>query len=102
MTADIRTAAQREAKRLRVTSNGREYGMAKLYKDAFVDGAVWGATRVTPTREQIAEVLVSGYSTSYERLNSVNEHDLRVADAVLALLQELAERDHGSERSDTR
>ena len=57
MTADIRTAAQREAMRLRVTSNGREYGMAKLYKDAFVDGAVWCAARITPTREQVEKVL---------------------------------------------
>mgnify|MGYP003450357256 FL=1 len=57
MTADIRTAAQREANRIRVAHNGREYGMAKLYKDAFVDGAVWGAERVTPTREAIAAVM---------------------------------------------
>ena len=47
MTVDIRTAAQRHVNG-QVTDYAREW---------FADGAVWGAERVTPTREQIAEVL---------------------------------------------
>ena len=47
MTADIRTAAQRHVNG-QVTEYAREW---------FADGAVWAAERVTPTREQIAEVL---------------------------------------------
>ena len=78
MTADIRTAAQREAGQLRVTSNGREYGMAKLYKVAFVDGAVWAQARVTPTQAQVESAILGRTATAG-------------AKAVLALLAELAE-----------
>lgn len=93
MSADIRTAAQREAKRLRVTSNGREYGMAKLYKVAFVDGAVWAQARVTPTREQIAEVvrLADGEWNLREGTDREDPrtHGTAIADAILALMQGL-------------
>lgn len=47
-----------------------------------------GAARVTPTREQIAEALGRAYSSSPYR-----DAHLRGADAVLALMQELTERE---------
>ena len=52
MTADIRAAAHHEAK--------ARYGVGRdpvIRRMGFEDGAVWAAARVTPTREQIAEVL---------------------------------------------
>lgn len=62
MTADIRTAAQREAEtlypympaelELHAINRSR-----RLRQKAFNKGAVWAAARVTPTREQIAAVL---------------------------------------------
>ncbi len=95
VTVDIRAAAQREAKRLRVAHNGREYGMAKLYKDAFVDGAVWAAALVTPTREQIAETLVKRRHPRLhwpaETQTQIGQTALRDAGAILALLGGLAE-----------
>lgn len=115
MTADIRTAAQRECvncgnayvptsdtqkfcesmcKRENYMKRryGEEYAAEwRRYKELRAARFTPKPARVTPTREQIAGVLVSGYSTSYERLHPVNEHDLRVADEVLRLLQELAE-----------
>lgn len=51
-----------------------------------IDGAVWAAARVTPTREQIADTLAQ----VYEPADEVLEIDLQAADAVLALMQELA------------
>ena len=97
MTVDIRAAAQREAKRLRVAHNGREYGMAKLYKDAFVDGAVWAAARVTPTREQIEDVLRKSGAwcgdCNFEMDHCSGCKHVRevYAESVLRLIQELAE-----------
>ncbi|MFD1203510.1 hypothetical protein ACFSWE_09620 [Leucobacter albus] len=73
-----------------------------VYRDT--DGVIWQrvedtreavetaiaatAARLTPTREQIAEALSESYQQKYrpsERL-PVNHHDLRAADAVLALM----------------
>lgn len=89
MTAlDVRTAAQAEAERL--TAEHPESPSQDLEDAAFVAGAVWGAAYVTPTREQIAEALAHGYQAKYQpeyRL-AVNHHDLRAADAVLALIEE--------------
>lgn len=62
MTADIRTAAQRTgivpSSRAEAEEKYAGFGTYKHAKvDSFVDGAVWGAARVTPTDEQIAEAV---------------------------------------------
>ncbi|MDI6024481.1 hypothetical protein QBL02_13115 [Leucobacter sp. UT-8R-CII-1-4] len=59
MTApDVRTAAQTEAdERFPETPFAPEN---ESLAEAFIDGAVWGAAYVTPTREQIAEALTTG------------------------------------------
>ena len=54
VTADIRTAAEREAER---KLPGDFSAVLAQYKLGFADGAVWAQQRLTPTREQIAEVL---------------------------------------------
>jgi len=89
---DVRTAAQTEAERL--TAEHPESPSQDLEDAAFVAGAVWGAAYVTPTREQIAEALTAGYDSVYSSRMPVNEHDLRAADSVLALMQGLAEGEH--------
>lgn len=92
MTADIRTAAQREAEsRTSIArSLGSDYDTADL-EQGFVNGAVWGVARVTPTREQIAEALGMAYSSSPYR-----DAHLRGADAALALMQRIACGEHKS------
>lgn len=62
MTADIRTAAQAEAVAnvnfpLYHPSQRMPVDLTPFARSQFIDGAVWGAARVTPTREQIAEEL---------------------------------------------
>ena len=60
MTADIRTAAQREVRK--PASEGNPIAQFGVTTDiAFVRGAVWSAARVTPTREQIAERMRAHY-----------------------------------------
>ena len=94
MTApDVRTAAQTEADS-RYVGNPDHHSLspafAELRREGFIAGAVWGAALVTPTREQIAEALSQAYQQKYrpsERL-PVNHHDLRAADAVLALMRQ--------------
>lgn len=93
---DIRTAAQRESvarvKRIRELAGFADEA-ATWFMPGFEAGAVWAAARVTPTREQIAGVVAA----ALERwLTTDDRHDARdretvVADAVLALMQELAE-----------
>lgn len=88
MTADIRTAAQREAAEryspnLMALHGGAFLDHNEFYRTVFVDGAVWAAARVTPTREQIAEVLNDYLAALYTEEDAV--------DAVLAPMQELAE-----------
>lgn len=119
-SADIRAAAQREAKRIRVTSRGNEYGMDKSYKLGFVDGAEWAAARAAPTREQLVDVLRKHQHDYCEEchmshgctcgwrhkdgslstdeydgedpVGSISEHQTEV---LLALLAGLAEENHG-------
>lgn len=105
MTVDIRAAAEREANRLRVTSHGREYGMSRPYKDGFTDAAVWAQAQLTPTREQIAEVIRShklvhvavsrrsafcacNPSITADADDNRAWFERHLADAILALLQE--------------
>lgn len=103
MTADIRTAAHHEAK--------ARYGVGRdpvIRRMGFEDGAVWGANRVTPTREQIAAVLrkhkLIHVSVSRKSafcacdpsvIAGVDDnrawYEAHMADAVLALMQGLAE-----------
>lgn len=88
MTADIRTAAQREAeKRHRLNPDHRR---ARVF---FTEGAVWGAARVTPTREQLIERIAGEYVAP-----STGEHTevsvplaKSIADIVLDLIAGLAE-----------
>lgn len=84
---DIRAAAQREAMRASgetddVTKQGLEWEWG------FTDGAVWAMSRVTPTREQIAEVLAAQREPEYRH---VEDEDIGDADAVLALIHERME-----------
>ena len=89
MTADIRTAAQRHVNG-QVTEYAREW---------FADGAVWAAARVTPTREQIAEVLRKSGAwcgdCNFEMDHCSGCKHVRevYAESVLRLIQELAEGD---------
>lgn len=79
MTADIRTAAEAEVNK--TAREGNPICEPGVSKDiAFVRGAVWAAARVTPTREQIADAV----SNRPERM--------RIADAVLALIENLTTR----------
>lgn len=74
MTADIRTAAQRAAaERWPDTFVGQIAAKAD-----FVDGAVWGAARVTPTLAQLESAIMGRTATAGAR-------------AVLALMAGLAE-----------
>ena len=87
MTPDIRTAAQRHVNG-QVTEYAREW---------FADGAVWAAARVTPTREQIAEVLRKSGAwcgdCNFEMDHCSGCKHVRevYAESVLRLIQELAE-----------
>ena len=80
MTAGIRAAAQREAKAL--YGVGRDPAIRRM---GFDDGAVWGAKRVTPTRDQLVDALAA-VDVPYDGI------DFYVgADAILALIAGLAE-----------
>lgn len=93
MTA--RTAAQEEAERYKhgliAGCNGVQFDVADVKRRAFVDGAVWGAALVTPTREQIAKAMWEAAPTPdrpWEAApEAVREAGYVLADAVLALLQ---------------
>ncbi len=90
MTADIRTAAQREAKRIYVPAwfpaDHLRVDLSPLARDHFVLGAVWAAARVTPTREQIAKVLDEDRYYDPDLISNLDR-----AGEILALMQELAE-----------
>lgn len=58
MTADIRAVAEAEVRKS--AGDGNPISGFGVTKDiAFIRGAVWGAARVTPTREQIQERMQS-------------------------------------------
>ena len=84
MTADIRTAAQREAEG-RFENRFLPDNEMRNKRSGFEDGAVWGAARVTPTREQIAEVI----DEHAEVTDGINVYE--TADEILALMAGLAE-----------
>lgn len=87
MTADIRTAAI-QAVDGKITNYAREW---------FADGAVWAQRRVTPTREQIEDVLRKSGAwcgdCNFEMDHCSGCKHVRevYAESVLRLLQELAE-----------
>lgn len=92
MTADIRTAAQREAAE-RFHWLNRDAKITSI--TAFVSGAEW-AHRVTPTREQLIERVSGKYFA--EHLPGVGEHTevsvplaTSIADIVLDFIEDLAE-----------
>lgn len=106
MTADIRTAAQREAEAsihvpVWFPAHDIRADLTPLARQHFVDGAVWGAARVTPTREQIAEALPCVWSPrmpTHPSEECETHHGpgrtsgcLTNADRVLAVLAGLAE-----------
>lgn len=85
MTADIRTAAEAEAAKRTIEPNiddplpidHHTFG----WRRGFAWGAEWAAARVTPTRRQLLDVIAA----------ELYEGDPQsAADAVLALMQELA------------
>ena len=82
MTADIRTAAQREAIQRAAHHEAKaRYGVGRdpvIRRVGFEEGAVWGAARVTPTQSQIESVIMGRTATAG-------------AKAVLALMAGLAE-----------
>lgn len=107
MTADIRTAAEAEARK--TASEGNPVSEPGVTKDiAFVRGAVWAAARVTPTREQVMDELrrhklvhvsvsrKSAFCTCNSSVKAGTDANLEWfeshrADAILALLAGLAE-----------
>ena len=119
MTADIRTAAQIEAGQLfrpqeMMFHDRTVVDLADPWRKAFVAGAVWAQARVTTTREQIAEELrkhklihvAVSRKSAFCACNpgvtaGVNDNlewfEAHRADAILALLAELAEGESGEE-----
>ena len=98
MTADIRTAAQREAERLMPIIGHDPMDFARsVTHDSFVNGAVWAQARVTPTREQIEDVLRKSGAwcgdCNFEMDHCSGCKHVRevYAESVLRLIQELAE-----------
>ena len=58
MTApNVRTAAREKANDIFIPLDRPTSVTDQVAVQSFIDGAVWGAAYVTPTREQIAEVL---------------------------------------------
>jgi len=61
---DVRTAARERAEKIwrhnQCRDDGNECAQCVFRQSAFIDGAVWGAAYVTPTRKQIAEALTAG------------------------------------------
>ena len=117
MTADIRTAAEDAMIRANaveplVVVDGEEAVMQLTdYGNGFIAGAAWAAERVTPTREQIAEELrkhklihaavsrKSAFCACNPGVTAGTDANLEWfeahrADAILALMQELAEGEH--------
>ena len=115
MTADIRTAARLVARGHFIEGQTDDAYTVRKEVRAFITGAVWGAARVTPTREQIAAMLRrhnfdelllgniewDGYtavcacgwsSEEYKMPGDVHgAHEEHAAAHVLALMAELAE-----------
>ena len=100
MTADIRTAAQREAVKRTIAPNIEDPlpgdHQTVGWRLGFVHGAEWAENRVTPTREQLAERIAGKYFA--EHLPGVGEHTevsvplaRSIADIVGDLMAGLAE-----------
>lgn len=100
MTADIRTAAQREAERRTIEPNVDDPLPVDHHtlgwRNGFRYGAVWAQARVTPAREQLIERISGKYFA--EHLPGVGEHTevsvplaKSIADIVLDLIEDLAE-----------
>lgn len=60
---------------------------ASGYKRGFIAGFIECASRI-PNEEEIAEAIAAGYDSVYAHRLPVNEHDLRAARAVRALIGE--------------
>ncbi len=54
---DVRTAAREKANDIFIPLDRPTSVTDQVAVQSFIDGAVWGAAYVTPTREQIAEVI---------------------------------------------
>ena len=101
MTADIRTAARAEAAKVFIEPRKSDLlpvdYIAKGGREGFLAGAVWAAARVTPTREQIEDVLRKSGAwcgdCNFEMDHCSGCKHVRevYAESVLRLLQELAE-----------
>lgn len=101
MTADIRTAAQREAE-VRVNIFRQHVGWADSdstwWRTGFRDGAVWAAARVTPTREQIAGVIRNHWYSNAQLTCECGatplpkQHADHVAEEIESLQHELTRR----------
>lgn len=109
MDADIRTAAQR----MRMAAEehleqGAHFSLNDPSAAAFIDGAAWAQSRVTPTREQVMDELrrhklvhvsvsrKSAFCTCNSSVKAGTDANLEWfeshrADAILALLAGLAE-----------
>lgn len=90
--SDIRAAAQREAETRTLHEEDRNY------RYLFVEGAEWGAARVTPTRDDVADALAGAYDEWCLLLEEFlagrsadpgSEYEYK-ADAVLALIHSRA------------
>ena len=115
VTVDIRTAAQREAADTVALTIGEDSARAQGFTFSctngctemhahsqgvvlgFTEGAVWGAERVTPTREQIEDVLRKSGAwcgdCNFEMDHCSGCKHVRevYAESVLRLIQELTE-----------
>lgn len=97
VTVDIRAAAQQEAEQRWQKFSPSDTRLGAFESDAFIDGAVWASERLTPTREQIAEVLDS-HTRRFDTgaccgwvLDNPDHQYLHWADAILDLMSGLAE-----------
>lgn len=83
MTADIRTAARADAKEIYIEGQTDDAYTVRKEVRAFVAGAVWAQSRVTPTVDQLAMTVAQFFGP--------NDSPEDVAKAVLKLLAGLAE-----------
>lgn len=82
MTApDVRTAAREKANDIFIPLDRPTSVTDQVAVQSFIDGAVWGAAYVTPTRRQLVDVIAVEF----------HEGDPQsAADAVLAVLQRVS------------
>lgn len=88
LTSVAREAARAEAiRRDHVLTTLKGHEIVDDMGDGFIDGFTECASRL-PSEEELAEAIAAGYDSVYAHRLPVNEHDLRAARAVRALIGE--------------